>query len=146
MSDTPLENKTSKKTNLTAAEKKEYLQKIEQQNFAQNKSKETFKQVRDVTKTVRQTTLSSYNKENVITYLKNIDNYEKELRGLSRYLFYRCQIYFRLIMYNATMFDLNARYVVPNYDPTQYNDKESILKSYYETLKALELMDLQNQL
>ena len=37
MSDTPLENKTSKKTNLTAAEKKEYLQKIEQQNFAQNK-------------------------------------------------------------------------------------------------------------
>ena len=146
MSDTPLENKTSKKTNLTAAEKKEYLQKIEQQNFAQNKSKETFKQVRDVTKTVRQTTLSSYNKENVITYLKNIDNYEKELRGLSRYLFYRCQIYFRLIMYNATMFDLNARYVVPNYDPTQDNDKESILKSYYETLKALELMDLQNQL
>ena len=62
MSDTPLENKTSKKTNLTAAEKKEYLQKIEQQNFAQNKSKETFKQVRYVTKTVSQTTLSSYNK------------------------------------------------------------------------------------
>lgn len=146
MSDTPLENNISKKTNLTAAEKREYLEKLEQQNFAKNKSKETFKQVRDVTKTVRQTTLSSYNKENVITYLKNIDNYEKELRGLSRYLFYRSQVYFRLIMYNATMFDLNARYVVPNYDPTQDNDKESILKSYYETLKALELMDLQNQL
>ena len=48
-------------------------------------------------------------------------------------------------MYNATMFDLNARYVVPSYDPTQDNDKESILKSYYDTLLVLDRMDLQNQ-
>ena len=43
------------------------------------------------------------------------------------------------------MFDLNARYVVPSYDPTQDNDKESILKSYYDTLLVLDRMDLQNQ-
>lgn len=146
MSDAPLENNISKKSNLTAAEKREYLEKLEQQSFAKKKNNETFKQMRDVTKTVRQTTLSSYNKENVVKYLQKIDSYEKELRGLSRYLFYRSQVYFRLIMYNATMFDLNARYVVPNYDPTQENDKDAILKSYYETLKVLELMDLQHQL
>ena len=130
----------------TAAERKAYMEKLEQEQQRFAKSQQAFKQVRDVTKNVRQTSISSYSKENVITYLQNIDSYEKELRGLSRYLFYRSQVYFRLIMYNATMFDLNARYVIPNYDPTQDNDKEAILKSYYETLKVLDTMDLQNQL
>ncbi len=130
----------------TAMEKKEYMSKIEMEQARFAKSQQAFKQVRDVTKSVRQTTLSSYSKENVITYLQNIDSYEKELRGLSRYLFYRSQIYFRIIMYNATMFDLNSRYVVPAYDPAQDNDKESVLKSYYETLKVLDTMNLQHSL
>ena len=130
----------------TAAERKKYIEDLERKQALFAKSQESFKQVRDVTKTVRQTSISSYNKENVIRYLQNIDSYEEELRGLSRYLFYRSQIYFRLIMYNATMFDLNARYVVPNYDLTQDNDKESVLASYYETLKVLDRMDLQNQM
>lgn len=136
----------SEKKKLTAAEMKKYIDELERKNFAKNKSSEAFKQLRDVSKNVRQTSLSSYDKESVITYLQNIDRYEKELRGLSRYLFYRSQVYFRLIMYNATMFDLNSRYVVPPYDPTKENDKDSILKSYYETLKILDTMDLQNSL
>lgn len=139
MSEASPQKNTSVKRQPTAAERKDYIERFAKANDA-------FKQVRDVTKNVRQTTISSYNKEKVIQYLQNINSYEKELRGLSRYLFYRSQVYFRLIMYNATMFDLNARYVVPNYDPTQENDKESILKSYYETLKMLETMDLQHQL
>ncbi len=105
-----------------------YMQSLERQQKRFAETQNAFKQVRDVTKTTRQISISSYNKENVIKYLQNIDSYENELRGLSRYLFYRCQPYFRLIMYNATMFDLNARYVVPSYDPTGDNDKESILK------------------
>ena len=144
MAQTKKENTTATKT--TAADKKKYMEEFEkkQQRFAD--SKNSFKQVRDVTKNVRQISNSSYSKENVITYLQNIDNYEKELRGLSRYLFYRSQVYFRLIMYNATMFDLNARYVVPSYDLTQDNDKDAILKSYYETLKILDTMNLQHSL
>lgn len=130
----------------TAVERKQYMEKLEQQKKQFEKSQQAFKQVRDVTKNVRQTTISSYSKDNVITYLQNINSYESELRGLSRYLFYRSQVYFRLIMYNATMFDLNARYVVPSYDPTGDNDKESILKSYYETLQVLDRIDPQNSL
>lgn len=143
-------SETSPKTTIrkqpTAAERKQYMEALEQQKKRFAKSQQAFKQVRDVTKTVRQTSISSYSKENVITYLQNIDSYEDELRGLSRYLFYRSQVYFRLIMYDATMFDLNARRVVPNYDPTQDNDKEAILKSYYETLQVLDRMDLQHQM
>lgn len=130
----------------TAAERKEYMSKLEMEQARFAKSQQAFRQLRDVTKSVRQTTLSSFSKEDVIKYLQNIDSYEKELRGLSRYLFYRSQVYFRLIMYNATMFDFNARYVVPNYDLTKENDKDKILKSYYNTLKMLDTMDLQHNL
>ena len=130
----------------TAAERKNYIQNLELQKERFAETQNAFKQVRDVTKTTRQISISSYSKENVIRYLQNIDSYEEELRGLSRYLFYRSQIYFRLIMYNATMFDLNARYVVPSYNPTEDNDKESILKDYYDTLIWLNRMNLQSNL
>ena len=137
---------TSQKKPQTAIERKQFMEKLEQQRLKFAETQQSFKQVCDVTKNVRQISISSYNKEDVITYLQNVDSYEEQLRGLSRYLFYRSQIYFRLIMYDATMFDLNARYVVPNYDPTQDNDKESILKDYYETLKVLDTMNLQTQM
>ena len=101
----------------TAAEKKEW--------YAKNtkNTQDAFKKIRDVTKTARQTTLNSYSKENVITYLQNISSNENNLRNLSRYLFYRSQVYFRLIMYNATKLDLNAQTVIQPYDLTKDNDK-----------------------
>ena len=123
----------------TAAELKQWYEN------AQN-TQEAFKQIRDVTKTVRQTTLNSYSKDNVVSYLQNISSNENNLRNLSRYLFYRSQVYFRLIMYNATMFDLNARAVIPGYDPTKTNNPNKIMKQYYETLKWLEIMNLQHEL
>ena len=123
----------------TVAEMKEWYEKN-----AQN-TQNAFKQIRDVTKTARQTTLNSYSKDNVVTYLQNISSNENNLRNLSRYLFYRSQVYFRLVMYNATMFDLNARTVIPSYDPTKENNSKKILKSYYETLKWLERMNLQHE-
>ena len=138
-------NKRTNTKQHTVAERKTYMQNLDYQQKKFAESQQAFKQVRDVTKTTRQISISSYNKEDVIRYLQNIDSYEEELRGLSRYLFYRSQIYFRLIMYNATMFDLNARYVVPPYNLTEDNDKESILKDYYDTLVILDRMDLQNQ-
>lgn len=131
----------------TAAERKAFMENLDHQIPMQFKeAQQSFKQLRDVTKNVRQTTISSYSKEDVIRYLQNIDSYEEELRGLSRYLFYRCQVYFRLIMYNATMFDLNARYIVPNYDLTKDNDKDKMLKSYYDTAVILDRMSLQTQM
>ena len=126
---------TTKVTKHTAAEMREWYEKNVQN------TQNAFKQVRDVTKTTRQSTLSSYSKDSVISYLQNITSNENNLRNLSRYLFYRSQVYFRLIMYNATMFDLNARTVVPQYDPTKTNNPNKMLKSYYETLQWLERMN-----
>ena len=146
MSNTTKRAQKSNEKRPTAAEMKEWYEKNKQRLLKYESATEAFKRLRDVTKSTRQTTIYSYNKENVITYLKNVSNYERELRQLSRYLFYRSQVYFRLIMYNATMFDLNARYVVPPYDLTKENNKDKTLKSYYNTLKYLDIMDLQHQM
>lgn len=133
---------------LTAEDAKKWYEqnknKIALLNFENTQN--AFKKLRDVTKNTRQTAISSFSKDKLITYLKNVSNYETELRNLSRYLFYRSQVYFRLIMYNATMFDLNARYVVPPYSMTKKNNKNKMLKSYYETLEILDVMDLQHQM
>ena len=134
---------------MTASEMKEWYEKNKSQlgqfaNFAS--TQEAFKKLRDVTKNTRQTSTSSYSKDKVVNYLKNVSSYESDLRNLSRYLFYRSQVYFRLVMYNATMFDLNARYVVPPYDLIKENNKDKMLKSYYQTLKVLDTMDLQHQM
>lgn len=139
VSDTPSVKTSNNTVKHTAAEMKEWYDKNVQN------TQNAFKQIRDVTKTGRQTTLSSYNKDNVISYLQNISSNETSLRNLSRYLFYRSQVYFRLIMYNATMFDLNARAVIPTYDPTKSNNPNKVLKSYYETLQWLERMNHQHE-
>lgn len=123
----------------TVAEMKEWYAKNSEN------TQNAFKQIRDVTKTTRQTTLSSYNKDTVISYLQNISSNENNLRNLSRYLFYRSQVYFRLIMYNATMFDLNARTVIPPYSLTEDNDPDSVLQSYYESLQWIDRMNLQHE-
>ena len=126
-------------TKHTATEMKTWYE-----NNTQN-TQNAFKQLRDVTKTARYSTLNSYSKDSVISYLQNISSNENNLRNLSRYLFYRSQVYFRLVMYNATMFDLNARAVIPTYDPIKTNNPNKTLKSYYETLQWLERMNLQHE-
>lgn len=127
---------------------------VEMRNwYEQNKNKiEAFEaaeqaatSLRDVTKT-KTKAVSSFSKQNLANYLKNISSNEKNLRNLSRYLFFRCHSYFRLIMYNATMFDLNCRTVVPTYDMTSPPDVTSFLKDYQDTLNVLDVLNLQYEM
>lgn len=124
----------------TAAEVREWYEK-NKNNFAV--ASDALKQLRDVTKITGNRTISAFNKESLRGYLQNIASNEQNLRNLSRYLFYRCHAYYRLILYNATMFCLDARAVIPSYDLTKNNDKKKILKSYNTTLHILENMNLQ---
>lgn len=114
----------------------------EQQRQNYDLAETAFKQMRDVTSTTVKST-PTFNKEQLRTYLRNISRNEVNLRNLSRFLFYRCHPYYRLIMYNANMFALEARSVIPNYDMTQTNNKQKMVKEYYETLKLLDRMNLQ---
>lgn len=132
----------SEKKQPTANEMREWYEKNKRhlENFAS--AEQAAKSLRDITKTTTKT-VTAFSKESLRTYLQNIGSNEKNLRNLSRYLFYRCHAYYRLIMYNATMFDLNARSVIPHYDLVKIPDVKKTLKSYQDTLTMLDELNLQ---
>lgn len=104
------------------------------------------KQFRDITKASTKK-IQSYNKESVVSYLQNPARNETKLRELSEYLFTRSQLYQRLIMYYATLFNFDARQVIPlSYSLTNKNNDAKILKSYYNTLKMLNNWNINGEL
>ena len=68
------------------------------------------------------------------------------MRQLSRFLYYRSNPYRRLIFYNASAIDLNARSVIPTYTLLKENKKDNVLKQYYNTLEVLDKMNLSLEL
>ena len=54
-------------------------------------------------------------------YLKNPASNESNLISAARYLFYRTQIFFRLVHFYANMFDFRCRQVIPNISLTKEN-------------------------
>ena len=63
----------------TAAEIKEWYDKNKAQLEKFANTQDAFKKLRDVTKNTRQTSISSYSKDKLINYLKNVSSYESEL-------------------------------------------------------------------
>ena len=110
------------------------------ENFA--KAEQAVTSLKDVTKSSTKT-VSAFSKSSLRTYLQNIGANAKNLRNLSRYLFYRCHAYYRWVMYNSTMFDLKCRTVVPSFDLVKGGDINKTLKSYNNTLQVLDDMNLQ---
>ena len=105
----------------------------------------SFKQITDVTKNTRKA-IPTFDKSKLLSYLKNISNNEKNLRNLSWYLYYRSQMYKKLIQYNATMFELDARRIIPNYDVTaNTQNDQKMLKEYAETAKFIDNLNLQQK-
>lgn len=125
----------------TAKQKNDWYQK-NINNYAV--AEQAIKELRDVTKSTTKT-INTFNKESLRGYFQNIGSNEKNLRNLSRYLYYRSHTYYRLVNFYAGMFCLDARSVVPEYDLTKEPDTTKMLKSYYETLKILECMNLQQE-
>lgn len=99
------------------------------------------KRLRDVAKNNLKT-ISTFDKARLVEFLKNISNNEKSLRELSWFLYYRSQIYRRIINFNSTMFELNARSVIPKYDLLEPLSDEEILESYNDTIQWLDRMPL----
>lgn len=104
-----------------------------------------FKLMTDITKTTDKR-ITAFNKETLMGYLKNIGASEKQLRNLSWYLYYRSQIYRKLINYNGTMFELDARQIIPQYEASEETqDDEKILKNFAETAQFVDSLRLQSE-
>lgn len=118
------------------SEKKDQIKK----NF--DSAKEIAKRFRDPNRSSSKT-LNAYTRESIRSYLQAPANNEINLRNTSKYLYYRSHIYFRLVQWYATMWDLRCRQVIPPYDLTSDNNADNILKLYNQTLDKLELYNLQ---
>lgn len=132
---TPSEKKTANEVREWYEKNKKHIE-----NFAA--AEQASKSLRDVTRTATKT-VTAFNKDSLRSYLQNIGANERNLRNLSRYLFYRCHAYYRWIMYNSTMFDLACRSVIPAYDLVKGGDANKMISSYYSTLTVLDELNLQ---
>ncbi len=90
-------------------------------------------------------TLNSYDRETIRGYLQNPASNETNLRNVAKYLYYRSQILYRLVHWYAGMWDLRCRNVEPTFDLEKGLDSNA-LKNYNETLKWLDIYNLQENL
>ncbi len=102
-------------------------------------------QLIDLTKTESRT-YTTYNRETLRTYLKSPFAYQSQLRNLSKYLYRICYDYRRICTHYARMICGNAFNIIPLIDITKDNDKNKILKKYYETLIRWQRMGFWNEL
>lgn len=118
---------------------KEYAERVNK-NFAD--AVKNMKKLRDPNKRSSKS-LTAYTREVIRGYLQTPAANEANLIKVSRYLYYRSQIYFRLVQWYATMWDLRCRQVIPKYDLTKGGDSAKMLKSYNDTLDCLEKYNIQ---
>lgn len=131
---------SSTKKQPTASEMREWYAKYASriENFERS---ENALQLVDPTKSSTKN-FTTFSKETLRTYMKNpLRNY-KNLRNLSRYLYYVSQAYRRLIQYYANMPDLRYRSVIPRVDLNKGFDQKNDMQSYYDTLMLLDELPL----
>ena len=136
-------NNSPNKKQPTISEMKEFYEKNKKRLEKFDKSMDALKRLRNENKNTKLRTINNYSKESVKTYIKNVSSNEANLRNLSRYLFYRSEIYYRLCKYYANQIDTSIHTVIPNYSLVEDNDKDSILQSYETTLDVLDDMHIQ---
>lgn len=132
---------SSNKKQPTAAEMREWYAKNKKtiENF--EKAKEALQLV-DPTKSSNKT-FNTFSKEKLRTYMKNpLTNY-KNLRNLSKYLYYVSQAYRRMVHYYANMPDLRYRSIIPKLDlKGGFNSGNIDMQSYYDTLMFIDKIPL----
>lgn len=109
------------------------------------KNSDLYKQLRDVTKSSNKS-ITSIDKDILRGYFKNLTQNEKNFRNTARYLYYRSNIFFRLVNWYAGMWDLRCRHIKPPFDLIKDNDETKILKSLNETLDVLDTLKLQDNM
>lgn len=131
-------------TNLSVAEMREKYAEFESNMDRYAKAESAINMLRNINKNQTKT-ISTFDKETLRSYLQNIGNSEVNLRNLSWYLYFRSQIYTRIINFYANMFCLDCRSVIPKYDLLKDNDPKKMLKTYQSTLDFLDILRLQQE-
>jgi len=135
------------KPNLSVAEiKAQYeIEKERQQKNYKNAKEAASIILRDLQKRTQNRKIDVTDREKVRKYLTgDIGSNGKGLVKASRYLYYRSQIYSKLIHFYADMYCLECRKVTPLYDFTKGMDSAKALEQFNNTLDFLDIMNLKN--
>ena len=130
----------------TAAELRKWYEENRTAIERYTKAKDGADILRDVTQVVTPPSVQTINKEELKQWFNNIGSNEKNLRKTARYLYYRSNIFYRLVNWYADMFELNCRKITPEYSLIKNNNANKFLKSYNDTLDALDILNLQNNM
>lgn len=141
---TTVESKVGRPNQTVAAMKEEFAHNEALSKINFDKAQKALRQYKDPNVNSSYF-LNSYTRETIREYLKNPAGNEKNLRDVARYLYYRSQILYRLVHWYAGMWDLRCRNVEPTFDLEQGLDS-NVLKNYNETLKWLDIYNLQENL
>lgn len=137
------------KPNMTVAAIREQYKLDEERrmkNYA-NAKDAAARYIRQIDKSIKNRTIDTTDKEKIRKYLTgNIGGNGKELIKASRYLYYRSQIYNKLIHFYADMYCLECRCVTPQFDLTQGIDTNNSLKQFNDTLDFLDKMNLKGNM
>lgn len=123
----------------TVAEIKE---KVDFDEVLFKKAQDTLLRIKDPNKNDIQNIIGK-DRKLIRAYLQNPANNETNLITAARYLYFRTQIFFRLVNFYSDMFDFRCRQVIPNYTLTKKNNEKKILKQYNDTLDWLDRYDIQ---
>lgn len=137
---------SARRTNATVAAIREQ-NKIDQERQKTNyaAAQEALKQLKDLNNSTI-SNISAYNRETLRNIVQNPASNESRLQEAARYLYYRSNIFFRLINWYADMWNLSCRKIVPQVDLTKNFDSNKMLKSFNETLDALDRFKLQENM
>lgn len=129
----------------TVAEKKLTYEKTYSQRMKENfeKAKEALYKLKDPNGSQNRYTINSATRETIRQYLQQPASNETNLRNVTRYLYYRSQVFFRLIAFYATMFDFDARKVIPNYDLNKTMNAKKVRNTWGKTLDKLDEYNIQ---
>ena len=123
---------------MTAAEMQQWMK-----NYAS--ALDPLKNMVDITKSPSKRRINSLTKENIVEYLRNPSANEAKLIDASWYIYYRNQVYQRIILYFSTLFCFEARSIIPKYDLVKPDPDDKILKSYNDTLRLINNWNIQNE-
>ena len=130
----------------SVAEMREWFEKNKTQIEKYTRAKDGAEILRDVTQVVTPPNVQTIDKEELRAWFRNIGANEKNLRKTARYLYYRSNIFYRLVNWYSNMFELNARKITPEFNLVKETDPKKFLKSYNDTLDALDILNLQNNM
>lgn len=115
--------------------------------YANAKEDKVMRTIRDISQNVSTPTITTTDRDTIRGYLTgNIYANAKNLINASRYLFYRSPIYNKMIYTIAGMYCLDARMLTPDYSFVKGMDFNQSLKQYDDTLKFLDILNLQNNM